>query len=211
MLDPVGVASGGGSVVGDVREALAGLGYGPDEIRDVLRDLPSDDGADASSLLRDALEVAGSPSCVTSSSTRASRGDAEDVVEAGLRPAAARRLRRSARAQGAPGDRHRGRPPARPGRRPPALRRATRARQDHAGRHRRRRDGRHPARHVGPGARAGRRPGRHPHQARRARRAVHRRDPPAVARRRGDPLPGDGGLPARHRRRARVRRRRASA
>ena len=33
------------------------------------------------------------------------------------------------------------------------------------------------------------------------RRAVHRRDPPAVAGRRGDPLPGDGGLPARHRRR----------
>ena len=34
MLDPVGAGvggSGGGSVVGDVREALAGLGYAPDE------------------------------------------------------------------------------------------------------------------------------------------------------------------------------------
>ena len=30
---------------------------------------------------------------------------------------------------------------------------------------------------------------------------VHRRDPPLVAGGRGDPLPGDGGLPARHRRR----------
>ena len=56
-----------------------------------------------------------------------------------------------------------------------------------------------PARHVRPGARAGRRPRRHPHQARRGRRAVHRRDPPPVPRRRGGPLPGDGGLPARHR------------
>ena len=53
----------------------------------------------------------------------------------------------------------------------------------------------------GPGARTRRRPGRDPHQARRGRRAVHRRDPPAVAGRRGDPVSGDGGLPARHRRR----------
>ena len=59
MLDPVGAGGGGGSVVGDVREALAGLGYGPDEIRDVLRELPTDDGADASSLLRDALKSLG--------------------------------------------------------------------------------------------------------------------------------------------------------
>ena len=50
---------GGGSAVGDVREALAGLGYGPEEIRDVLRELPSDDGADASTLLRDALKSLG--------------------------------------------------------------------------------------------------------------------------------------------------------
>ena len=43
--------------VADVRKALAGLGYGPDEIRDVLRDLPSSN--DASTLLRDALKVLG--------------------------------------------------------------------------------------------------------------------------------------------------------
>jgi holliday junction DNA helicase RuvA len=38
----------------DVRDALTGLGYGPDEIRGVLRDLP-DDG-DPSDLLRQALQ-----------------------------------------------------------------------------------------------------------------------------------------------------------
>jgi Holliday junction DNA helicase RuvA len=57
ILDPVG-ASGATSAVGDVREALAGLGYGPEEIRDVLRDLPTD-GVDAASLLRDALKSLG--------------------------------------------------------------------------------------------------------------------------------------------------------
>ena len=59
VLDPVGAGGGGGSAVGDVREALAGLGYGPEEIRDVLRELPTDDGADAPSLLRDALKSLG--------------------------------------------------------------------------------------------------------------------------------------------------------
>jgi Holliday junction DNA helicase RuvA len=39
--------------VADVREALAGLGYGSDEIRDVLRELPAE--GDAESLLREAL------------------------------------------------------------------------------------------------------------------------------------------------------------
>jgi Holliday junction DNA helicase RuvA len=58
MLDPVGVGGGGGgTVVGDVREALAGLGYGPDEVRDALRELPAT--GDASSLLRDALKLLG--------------------------------------------------------------------------------------------------------------------------------------------------------
>ena len=60
MLDPVPVGGGGGgrgSVVGDVREALTGLGYGPDEIRDALRELPSD--GDASGMLRDALKMLG--------------------------------------------------------------------------------------------------------------------------------------------------------
>ena len=53
--------------------------------------------------------------------------------------------------------------------------------------------------HLRPRPRARRRPGRHPHQAGRGRRAVHRRDPPPAPHRRGGPLPGDGGLPARHR------------
>lgn len=59
MLDPVPSAGGGGkqSVIGDVREALAGLGYGPEEVREALRELPSD--GDASSLLRDALKLLG--------------------------------------------------------------------------------------------------------------------------------------------------------
>jgi Holliday junction DNA helicase RuvA len=46
---------GGASAVADVREALAGLGYGPEEIREVLRDLPAD--GDAAALLRDALRL----------------------------------------------------------------------------------------------------------------------------------------------------------
>jgi Holliday junction DNA helicase RuvA len=37
-----------------VREALAGLGYGPDEIRTATADLP--DAADAAALLREALQ-----------------------------------------------------------------------------------------------------------------------------------------------------------
>ncbi len=40
-----------------MREALTGLGYGTDEIRDVLRDLPSD--APSATLLRDALKSLG--------------------------------------------------------------------------------------------------------------------------------------------------------
>ena len=56
---PVLDSGGGGSVsaVADVRDALAGLGYGTDEIRDVLRELPT--GADSSTLLRDALKMLG--------------------------------------------------------------------------------------------------------------------------------------------------------
>jgi Holliday junction DNA helicase RuvA len=48
-----GSATAGGSARADVREALAGLGYGVDEIRDVLADLP--DGDDAGALLKQAL------------------------------------------------------------------------------------------------------------------------------------------------------------
>ncbi|MEM1333083.1 MAG: Holliday junction branch migration protein RuvA [Actinomycetota bacterium] len=54
---PGGDGGSTGSAVGEVREALAGLGYGTEEIRDTLRELPSD--ADASSLLRDALQMLG--------------------------------------------------------------------------------------------------------------------------------------------------------
>lgn len=58
MLEPVGVggASSGGPL-GDVREALAGLGYGSEEIREALRDL--DSNLDAASMLRDALKALG--------------------------------------------------------------------------------------------------------------------------------------------------------
>jgi Holliday junction DNA helicase RuvA len=56
VLDADGSTSGG-SVIGDVREALAGLGYGFDEIRDALRELPPSD--DAPTLLRDALKLLG--------------------------------------------------------------------------------------------------------------------------------------------------------
>ena len=59
MLDPI--AAGGGStsssVLGDVREALYGLGYAPEEVRDALREISASD--DASTLLRDALQLLG--------------------------------------------------------------------------------------------------------------------------------------------------------
>jgi len=56
---PVLDSAHGGSVsaVADVRDALASLGYGTDEIREVLRELPT--GADSSTLLRDALKMLG--------------------------------------------------------------------------------------------------------------------------------------------------------
>ncbi len=60
VLDAVGGGAGAapGSVIGDVREALSGLGYGSDEIREALRELPAE-GADAATLLRDALKLLG--------------------------------------------------------------------------------------------------------------------------------------------------------
>ena len=51
------VGGAGGSAVGTVREALTGLGYGPDEIRDAVRELPGD--GDAATMLRDALKLLG--------------------------------------------------------------------------------------------------------------------------------------------------------
>lgn len=53
-----GGSEGGNSSVADVREALAGLGYGDNEIRDTLRELPPDNN-DAAALLRDALKALG--------------------------------------------------------------------------------------------------------------------------------------------------------
>jgi Holliday junction resolvasome RuvABC DNA-binding subunit len=45
--------------VADVREALAGLGYGADEIRAAVAELPADDDVDVSELLRAALQSLG--------------------------------------------------------------------------------------------------------------------------------------------------------
>ncbi|MDH4168204.1 MAG: Holliday junction branch migration protein RuvA [Acidimicrobiia bacterium] len=52
-LDTVASAGNGGSVLHDVREALIGLGYSPDEIRAVVADLPGD--GDPAELISDAL------------------------------------------------------------------------------------------------------------------------------------------------------------
>jgi len=59
LLDPVPAGGGGGgsTAVGNVREALVGLGYGQEEIREALRELSST--ADASTLLREALKMLG--------------------------------------------------------------------------------------------------------------------------------------------------------
>jgi Holliday junction DNA helicase RuvA len=62
VLDGNGGGSNAGaatstSTVGAVREALAGLGYGADEIRDAVRELPGE--GDAATLLRDALKLLG--------------------------------------------------------------------------------------------------------------------------------------------------------
>jgi Holliday junction DNA helicase RuvA len=50
-----GAASGAApSVRADVRDALAGLGYGPDEVRDALAEVP--DEGDVALLLKQALQ-----------------------------------------------------------------------------------------------------------------------------------------------------------
>ena len=56
MLDPL-TTTGGSTTIGNVREALAGLGYAPEEIREAMRDLP--DATSAEDLLRDALRLLG--------------------------------------------------------------------------------------------------------------------------------------------------------
>jgi len=62
MLDGVagvpGATGGASSVLADVREALTGLGYGHEEIRDALRELDTS-SATAAGLLRDALQLLG--------------------------------------------------------------------------------------------------------------------------------------------------------
>jgi Holliday junction DNA helicase RuvA len=57
VLDQASSPNGSTTVVSDVREALAGLGYGDAEIRDTLRELASD--TDAATLLREALKSLG--------------------------------------------------------------------------------------------------------------------------------------------------------
>jgi Holliday junction DNA helicase RuvA len=57
VLDAVGAAPGdasGPSARADLRDALANLGYGPDEVASVVRDLPEDD--DVGVLLKEALQ-----------------------------------------------------------------------------------------------------------------------------------------------------------
>lgn len=60
-IDDVVAAEMGGDgrtgrpVLADVREALTGLGYGTDEIREVVRELPAD--GDSAALLREALQL----------------------------------------------------------------------------------------------------------------------------------------------------------
>jgi Holliday junction DNA helicase RuvA len=49
------IVPAGGSVRADLGAALAGLGYQPDEVREVLRELPGDGNVDV--LLRDALKL----------------------------------------------------------------------------------------------------------------------------------------------------------
>ncbi len=57
MLDPLTIGGGGPTAIGNVREALSGLGYAPEEIREAMRELS--DSASAEELLRDALRLLG--------------------------------------------------------------------------------------------------------------------------------------------------------
>jgi Holliday junction DNA helicase RuvA len=55
MLDPLVVSTS--TAAGTVRDALAGLGYAPDEIREAMRELPETQSAEE--MLRDALRMLG--------------------------------------------------------------------------------------------------------------------------------------------------------
>lgn len=58
VIDPIGLGSGGGnSVVSDVREALTGLGYTPQEISETLREISA--STNAATMLREALKSLG--------------------------------------------------------------------------------------------------------------------------------------------------------
>ena len=109
----------------------------------------------------------------------------------------ARRLHRPGRRAQEPQGVHRGGEDATGGARPRAVRRPAGAGQDHAGADRGARTRRQLPLDLRPRHRQGRRPRRAADRARGARRALHRRDPPAQPPRRGDPLSGDGGFPAR--------------
>lgn len=52
----VGQPRAGGAVLADVRDALAGLGYAPDEVSGVLRDLPIAAGDEVQAVLKRALQ-----------------------------------------------------------------------------------------------------------------------------------------------------------
>jgi Holliday junction DNA helicase RuvA len=58
-FDGPGADGAGSSVLGAVREALAGLGYSADEIRDTIRELGDAGTTDAPTALRDALKLLG--------------------------------------------------------------------------------------------------------------------------------------------------------
>ena len=128
---------------------------------------------------------------------KARRGRRPDAA-----PADARRFRRPGGGARQSQGLHRGGQGPRRGARPCAVRRAARPRQDDAGADHGARARRQFPLDLRPGHRQGRRSRRAADQSRRARRAVHRRDPPAQPGGRGNPLSGDGGFPARpdHRR-----------
>ena len=119
-----------------------------------------------------------------------------------LTPAAAVRIHRPAAGARQSLRVHRGREIAQRGAGPCAVRGSARPRQDDACADHVARTRRQFPRDVGAGHRQGRRSRGAADQSRRARRSVHRRDPPAQPGGRGNPLSGDGGFPARphHRR-----------
>ena len=131
------VHSAGTRAMADVREALTGLGYSTDEVRDAVRDLDR-----RRRLGRAAARSAAAPGRRCAAMREELLEPAPDAADARARgqPAAAhaRRVRRPSRAEGAPRHHPRGGAPARAGGRPPPVRRAARARQDHARGHRRR-------------------------------------------------------------------------